>query len=88
MTHHAETQSTAKPLSPYDLRHPETAATLLLMVVVLATSDDGQRFPIWPEAWGMAPPLNSILVLAFLALAVRQIARYSAQAASNIRNAG
>lgn len=73
--------------SPLDMRHPETAACLLMLAVVLLTGDDARRFPLWPEAWGLAPPLNSVLLLLALILMIHRIASYTAEAASNLRNA-
>lgn len=77
----------APPRSPFDIRDPEVSAGLLLLAVVLLTDDDGRRFPLWPEAWGMAPPLNSVLILLFLVFAIRHIARYTRQAVANVRDA-
>lgn len=74
--------------SPFDLRHPDTAACLLMLAVVLLTGDDARRFPIWPEAWGLAPPLNSVLVLLALVLMIHRIAAWTGEAASSDRGAG
>ena len=73
--------------SPFDLRHPETTACLLMLAVVLLTGDDARRFPIWPDAWGLAPPLNSVLVLLALILMIHRIGSYAAEATSNVRDA-
>ncbi len=72
--------------SPLDVRDPESAACLLMLAVVLFTGDDVRRLPLWPEAWGLAPPLSSILVLLALALCIHRIGRYAAEAASNVRD--
>ena len=73
--------------SPTDIRHPETAACLLMLAVALLNGDDAQSLPLWPEAWGSAPPLTGVLVLLALALCIHRLGRYAAEAASNIRKA-
>mgnify|MGYP001551201537 CR=1 FL=1 len=75
----------AAPPSPLDVREPETAACLLLLAVVLLSGDDARRLPLWPEAWGLAPPLNSLLLLLALVFMIYRIGRYTAAAAPHGR---
>lgn len=81
-----DTPSTpAKVKSPWDIRDPESTACLLMLAVVLFNGDDARRLPFWPEAWGLAPPLTSVLVLLFLVLAVHRIGRYASETAAHSR---
>jgi peptidoglycan/LPS O-acetylase OafA/YrhL len=62
------TETTPTKTSDWNASQTGTACLLLLAVVIV--SDMPEPVPFWPLAWGQAPSVGTVLLIAALAIAI------------------